>query len=138
MEVGADGVHLGQEDLPLDVARRLSRGSLLLGISTHNADQALGAQEEGADYINLGPVFPTATKETPTRPVTVDFIREMAPRLTTPFTTMGGIHLNNVEQVVLAGADRVAVVSEVVSADDIARAASRMLEAIHRAKEKRA
>ena len=137
LEVEADGVHLGQEDLPLDVARRLSGGRLLIGISTHNPAQALEAQAGGAGYINIGPIFQTATKGVPVQPVGPGLIREMVPQLSVPFTTMGGIHLDNVEEVILAGADRVAVVSEVVGAEDVQAAARTMLEAIKRAKEKR-
>ncbi|MCA9434772.1 MAG: thiamine phosphate synthase [Candidatus Omnitrophica bacterium] len=137
LEVGADGVHVGQEDLPLSAARRLSRGSLLIGVSTHNREQALEAQEGGAGYVNIGPIFQTQTKGVPVHPVGPDLIREMKPILTAPFTIMGGIHLDNVEEVILAGADRVAVVSEVVAAEDIEGAARGMVEAIARAKEKR-
>jgi len=137
LEIGADGVHLGQEDLPLDVARRLSRGVLVIGVSTHNLNQALEAQEGAAGYINIGPIFPTQTKGTPVQPVTPKLIQELVPRLRVPFTTMGGIHLDNVREVILAGADRVAVVSEVVSAENIEDAARRMLEAIREAKAER-
>lgn len=137
LEVEADGVHLGQEDLPLEVARRLSGGRLLIGISTHNPAQALEAQAGGAGYINIGPIYQTATKGVPVNPVGPVLIREMVPQLTVPFTTMGGIHLDNVEEVILAGADRIAVVSEVVGAEDVQAAARTMLGAIQRAKEKR-
>lgn len=137
LDVGADGVHLGQEDFPLESARRISLGRLILGISTHNREQALEAQAGGAGYINLGPIFPTETKGTPVHPVTPALIREVRPLLHIPFTTMGGIHLENVEEVILAGADRVAVVSEVVAAEDVEGAARRMVGAIRRAKEKR-
>jgi thiamine-phosphate pyrophosphorylase len=137
LEAGADGVHLGQEDLPLEAARRLAAGRLLIGISTHNREQALEAESGGAGYINIGPVFPTDTKETPVYPVGTALVRELSPHLSVPFTTMGGIHLSNVEEVILAGADRVAVVSEVMAADDVGKAARKMIEAIHRAKEKR-
>lgn len=137
LEVEADGVHLGQEDLPLEVARRLAGGRLLIGISTHNKEQALSAEAGGAGYINLGPLFPTETKGVPVTPVSVELVREMAPVLKVPFTTMGGIHLENVAEVVLAGADRVAVVSEVMGAPDPREAAKRMVSAIREAKEMR-
>jgi thiamine-phosphate pyrophosphorylase len=137
LEVGADGIHLGQDDLPLEVARRLTKGGLLIGISTHSVEEALEAQTGGAGYINIGPLFPTDTKQNPMAPVTPELVRMLAPQLRIPFTTMGGIHLENVAQAILAGADRVAVVSEVVSAENIEAAASRMVEAIRRAKEER-
>lgn len=137
LEVEADGVHLGQDDLPLDVARRITAGRMLIGISTHNREQALAAQSGGAGYINMGPVFPTQTKDTPVLPVTVDLIREMVPHLSVPFTTMGGISLDNVAEVISAGADRAAVVSAVVGAEDVAGAARALVDAIRRAKEER-
>lgn len=138
LDCEADGVHLGQEDLPLEVARKISAGRLLAGISTHNREQALAAEKGGAGYINLGPIFQTATKGVPVKPVSTGFIREMKPLLSVPFTTMGGIHLDNVAEVILAGADRVAVVSEVMGADDVEKAARLLLDEIHRAKEARA
>lgn len=137
LEVEADGVHLGQEDLPLDVARRLSKGGLLIGVSTHSPEQALEAQWGGAGYVNLGPIFSTSTKGRLIEGLGTGFIRETAPKLRIPFTTMGGVHLNNVEEVILAGADRVAVVSEIMAAPDPERAARETIEAIRRAKDRR-
>ena len=137
LEVEADGVHLGQEDLPLESARRLSRGRLLIGISTHTRAQAVEAEQKGAGYINIGPIFPTQTKGVPVHPVTPSLIKEVAPLVQVPITVMGGIHLENVREVVLAGADRIAVVSEVVAAPDIEKAARQMVEEIRRAKEER-
>lgn len=138
LECEADGVHLGQEDLPLEAARKISAGRLLIGISTHNEKQALAAQAGGAGYINLGPIFQTTTKGVPVTPVGAELVQKMVPQLTVPFTTMGGIHLDNVAEVILAGADRVAVVSEVMAAEDVKASARTLLDAIQRAKEVRA
>ena len=137
LEAEADGVHLGQEDLPLEAARHIAGSRLLIGVSTHTQKQALAAQAGGAGYINIGPIFPTMTKGVPVTPVTVDLVRDLSGQLKVPFTTMGGIHLNNVGEVIQAGADRVAVVSEVIAAEDVESAARRMVEAIRRAKEER-
>ncbi len=118
---GADGVHLGQDDLPLAAARQLAP-ELIIGVSTHDLPQALAAQQDGADYINIGPIFPTGTKQVPTPPRTPDAIREVAPHLTIPFTVMGGINRDNIGQVLEAGARKVAVVTAVTTAPDVAAA----------------
>lgn len=137
LAAGADGVHLGQDDLPIPEARRLAGPALLLGASTHTLEQALEAEREGADYINVGPVFPTQTKQGGSPPVGPALITRVKAEVRTPQTCMGGIHLGNVREVVLAGADRVAVVSAVVAAEDIEQAARALVDEIHRAKEER-
>ena len=90
LAVDADGVHLGQEDLPLAAARRIAP-ELLIGISTHSREEALKAQGEGADYVNIGPIFPTRTKEGVTRFLGPEAIPGIAAGLEIPFTVMGGI-----------------------------------------------
>jgi thiamine-phosphate pyrophosphorylase len=117
-EVGADGVHLGQEDWaaipPGKRAERLAN-MRIVGLSTHSIEQALAAEQEGADYIGVGPVFPTATKPG-VKPVGVELVREVATRVKTPFFAIGGITLDNIGEVLKAGATRVAVVSAILQA----------------------
>lgn len=115
---GADGVHLGQDDLPLPEARRLAP-QLLIGASSHNLEEALAAQDQGADYVNIGPIFPTRTKELSILPLGPGAIAETGPRLQVPFTVMGGINRANIGAVLEAGARRVAVVTAVTLAPDI-------------------
>jgi len=129
LAVGADGVHLGQDDLPLEYARRLAP-EILIGISTHSLSQALAAQAGGADYINIGPIFPTGTKQTPMPPLGPEAISRIRPHLTIPFTVMGGINRDNIEQVLKAGARKVAVVTAVTKAPDITRATEELRELI--------
>jgi len=117
----ADGVHLGQDDLPLPAARKLAP-DLIIGVSTHDLPEALAARDGGADYINIGPIFPTGTKQVPTLPRTPQAIREVAPHLHVPFTVMGGINRGNIVQVLEAGARKIAVVTAVTKAPDIAAA----------------
>ena len=118
LEVEADGVHLGQSDMPLIEARR--RGpELLIGVSCHNIDQALRAKKEGADYVNLGPIFPTKTKEQHSAPVGVELIEKGVSDLSIPFTVMGGIHRRNIDEVLRAGARKVAVVTAITQAKDM-------------------
>jgi thiamine-phosphate pyrophosphorylase len=121
LAVDADGVHLGQDDLPVDIARELAP-ELLIGVSTHSADDALRAQELGADYLNIGPIFPTKTKDGLHRFLGPDAITEIGGKVSVPFTVMGGINGSNIDQVVSKGAKRVAVVTAVTQADDMEKA----------------
>ena len=121
LAVGADGVHLGQEDLPVPVARKLAP-ELLIGASTHNLEEALRAQDEGADYVNIGPIFPTATKAGVEHYLGPEAISEISPRLRVPFTVMGGINASNMDRVLAHGARRIAVVTALTMAPDIAEA----------------
>jgi len=130
--VDCDGVHLGQDDLPTAEARKILGPGKLVGRSTHSADQVRRACAEGADYVNIGPVFPTATKSVPMAPVGLDGVREAIDAATTPVTTMGGIGLANAAEVVLAGADRVAVVTAITRAPDIERASRELVELVER------
>jgi len=117
IEVEADGVHLGQDDLNLEEARRRLGPDRIIGISTHSLEQALAAQAGGADYIGVGPVYPTGTK--PGRAaVTTSYVRQAAESVSIPFVAIGGITLDNVDTVLEAGATRVCAVSAVVGADD--------------------
>ncbi len=117
LAAGADGVHLGQEDLPIAEARQLAP-SLLIGASTHNLDEALAAQAAGADYVNIGPVFPTSTKAVACGVVGLDMLDAVTPHLTIPWTTMGGIKNHNIQQVIDRGARHIAVVTAVTAAPD--------------------
>ena len=117
--VDADGVHLGQEDLPLQVARKLAP-YLLVGASTHSLEQALQAQQDGADYINIGPIFPTETKQEPGNSLGPDAIAKVSPHIEIPFTVMGGINESNIKLVLRRGAQRVAMVTAVTEAKNIA------------------
>jgi thiamine-phosphate pyrophosphorylase len=114
MAAEADGVHLGQDDLPAAVARRFWPGHIV-GRSSHSVAQALAAEAEGADYVAVGPVFSTTTK--PARsPVGLALLRDIAPRLRLPFVAIGGIDERNAEQVLQAGARALAVVRAVYDA----------------------
>ncbi|MCD6224975.1 MAG: thiamine phosphate synthase [Deltaproteobacteria bacterium] len=115
----ADGVHLGQDDLPISAARKIAP-VLLLGASSHSLEEALMAEKDGADYVNIGPVFPTKTKKKLTRFLGPEAIAEIGPKLKIPFTTMGGINQNNIQDVLKKGAKRIAMVTGITRAPDIA------------------
>jgi thiamine-phosphate pyrophosphorylase len=133
LAVEADGVHLGQDDLPARAARRLLRPGMLLGVSTHGVDQARAASEDGADYVAAGSMFATATKAD-FQLVGPDFIRKLRPEIRVPLVGIGGITHDNVAEVVQAGADGVAVISAVCGAPDPAAATRRFLDIIRRAR----
>jgi thiamine-phosphate pyrophosphorylase len=119
LAAGADGVHLGQEDLPIGAARKIAP-ELIIGASSHNLMEAQKAEQDGADYVNIGPIFPTKTKENTVRFLGPEAISEIGPQLTVPFTTMGGIHPDNIGLVLEAGARRVAMITGITRAVDIA------------------
>ena len=116
---GADGVHLGQEDLPLHGARKLM-GDRIIGISTHDVGQAKEAEEGGADYIGFGPIFGTATKETSYSARGLEMLRRVREVVSIPIVAIGGITEGNVKQVWQAGADSAAIISDILGANDIA------------------
>lgn len=124
LAVGADGAHVGQEDLPADSARRLLGPQRVLGVSTHSLAQAEAAQQFGADYIGFGPMFATGTKDTGYTPRGLDALREVRGAVALPILAIGGISLENVSLVIEAGATAPAVISAVVAAPDIAAAAA--------------
>jgi thiamine-phosphate pyrophosphorylase len=129
LAVDADGVHLGQEDLPLQVARKLAP-ELLIGASTHSLEQALEAEKFGADYINIGPIFSTKTKEGVGRSLGPKAIGEISSQIKVPFTVMGGINEENIERVLAKGARKVAMVSAITKAADIAAKVKSLKEKI--------
>jgi len=116
---GADGVHLGQEDIPLIEARRLLGPDSVIGVSTHDSTEARAAQEEGADYISFGPVFPTSTKKDARPPRGLELLREVRKAVTVPIVAIGGVTEDNAAGVLGAGADSVAVISEILLSGDI-------------------
>ncbi|MDH5202108.1 MAG: thiamine phosphate synthase [Nitrospirota bacterium] len=112
--VNAEGVHLGQDDLPLREARKIMGKKRIIGISTHSLEQAIEAEKGGADYIGFGPVFHTTTKDAG-RPQGVTILREVKKQVNLPVVAIGGITLENIHSVLDAGADAVAVASAILS-----------------------
>ena len=119
MLVGADGVHIGQEDLPVPEVRRLVGPDMLIGLSTHTPEQAVAAVNAGADYIGVGPIFATQTKEEVVDPVGFDYLEWVARNIELPFVAIGGIKEHNIADVARHGARCCALVSELVGAQDI-------------------
>jgi thiamine-phosphate diphosphorylase len=123
---GADGVHLGQEDLPLQGARKLVREKII-GISTHDVAQARQAERDGADYIGFGPMFGTQTKDTGYAARGVTMLAEIRQAVKLPIVAIGGITEANAREVWQAGADSVAIISDILSASEIAIKVERIL-----------
>lgn len=111
--VNADGVHLGQDDLPLKEARKILGVEKIIGISTHSIEQALTAEKNGADYIGFGPMFSTTTKDAGA-PKGTGTLREIKKTVSIPVVAIGGINMDNLKSVLDAGADAVAVISEIL------------------------
>ena len=135
LAVDADGLHIGQEDFPLHVARKELPIDRIVGCSVKTPVQATKAQDEGADYVAVGSVFPTTTKKEAIV-VGVDTVRELKRMISIPLVAIGGVNESNVSEVVAAGADAVAVVSAVLGHKDVKGAVQRLVTQIDLVREK--
>ena len=131
MLVDADGVHVGQDDLPVREVRRLLGPDKIIGLSTHSPEQARAAVEAGADYIGVGPIFATQTKEDVCAPVGLSYLEWVVEHIRHPFVAIGGIKEHNIAQVTKRGAACCALVSELVGAPDIAAKVRSVRAAMH-------
>ena len=127
---GADGVHLGQDDIPLTAARALAPRPFIIGISVGTVEEAVRAEEGGADYLGVGPVFPTGTKSDAGPALGADLVRQIREKTTIPIIAIGGITFSNAGDVIAAGADGIAVISAVICSPDIIKACRRFVNLI--------
>lgn len=136
LAVDADGVHVGQEDLPPAAARQLLGPSKIIGYSTHSLDQALNADQLPVDYIAVGPVFRTQTKENPSPVVGLELVRAVTAQVSKPVVAIGGIPANRVSEVLQAGAASVALISGLLLPLDsiVSRTQSLVLSLCHTGK----
>lgn len=133
LAVDADGVHIGQEDLPPQIVRQLIGPEKIIGLSTHNQQQYMQAKTMGIiDYVGVGPVYPTKTKKDVGAAVGLDYVRFVVNDGSLPFVAIGGINLNNIATVVEAGARTVAVVSDIVGDADISAKVSALQAIVKR------
>jgi thiamine-phosphate pyrophosphorylase len=130
----AGGVHVGQEDLRVEAARSVIGEGKLLGISTHNVEQFKDAAATSADYVAVGPVFSTSTKANPDPVVGIELIRRVRLLTDKPVVAIGGITLERAAEVIRAGADSVAVVSDILLAPDPGQRARQYIELLEAAK----
>ncbi|MDO8142701.1 MAG: thiamine phosphate synthase [Candidatus Brocadiales bacterium] len=118
LAVEADGVHLGWQSLPLDIARKLVGFEKLIGVSTHNRQEALQARNNGADYITFGPIFDTPSKAGLLKPTGVEEIKKLKNEIDLPIVALGGINEKNVEVVLDGGAEGIAVISSIMQSEN--------------------
>jgi thiamine-phosphate pyrophosphorylase len=128
--VKADGVHLGHQSMPAKAARKIVGNDMLIGVSTHNLEEAKDAEDEGADFITIGPIFDTPSKSKFGSPVGLSVLKELKNELNIPFYALGGVKSGNIAQVIGAGATGVAMISAIMAAEDIKKASSKVIEAI--------
>ncbi len=126
----ADGVHIGQDDLPVEKVRKLVGDKMIIGVSCHTLRQALDAEERGADYISVGPVFATPTKPE-YKAVGLGLVAACSKRITIPFFAIGGIDLKNIGEVLAAGAVRVAVCRALLGSADIRATVANFRKILH-------
>jgi len=119
MMVEADGVHIGQDDLPIEKVRELVGGKMIIGVSTHSPLQAQDAIDKGADYIGVGPIFSTRTKKDVCDPVGFEYLDYAVKNVNIPFVTIGGIKEHNIAEIKARGAKMIAMVTEIVGSENI-------------------
>lgn len=127
----ANGVHLGQDDLPLIAARKLAPRPFIIGVSVGSVEEAVMAEKDGADYIGVGPIYPTGTKADAGPVVGPELIRIIKKEVSIPIVAIGGINLSNAKDVIAAGADWIAVISAVICSPDIAAASRKFVDLIN-------
>lgn len=128
LAVDADGVHLGQSDMPYRAARKMLGPEKIIGITVHNLAEAVEAQRSGADYLGVSPIFQTATKSDAGKPSGIALIEEIRSRVDIPLIAIGGIDLANAPEVVSAGADGLCAISAVVAKEDVGKEIKRFQE----------
>ena len=133
---GADGVHLGQDDMRAGVARQIAPNGFIIGVSVGTVEEAIHAEQEGADYLAISPVFPTASKYNAGPGHGLEVLQNIRRNVSIPLIAIGGINTGNVHDVIAAGADGVAVISAVVGSPDITAAARQLRELVKKSKMK--
>jgi thiamine-phosphate pyrophosphorylase len=128
--IDADGVHLGHESMPADAARKIVGPKMLIGVSTHNLDEAKKAEADGADFVTFGPIFFTPSKIKYGAPVGIEALRTVKKQIQMPVFGLGGIKIDTISQVLQAGADGIAMISAVLATPDIKQAATDVVSQI--------
>ncbi|MCX8082472.1 MAG: thiamine phosphate synthase [bacterium] len=128
--VDADGVHLGQDDIPCVYAREILGKDKIIGITVHNVEEAIKAEEDGANYLGVSPIFLTKTKKDARAPLGVEVIKEIKKVVSLPVIVAGGINLDNLASVLSAGADGIASVSAIISGGNVEEECRKFIKAI--------
>ncbi|AYK13943.1 MAG: thiamine phosphate synthase [Methanosarcina flavescens] len=134
LAVDADGVHIGQDDMPLETARRLLGDDKIIGLSVHDREEAILAENAGADYVGLGPIFDTATKKDAGKGIGLLKVREVKAAIGIPVVAIGGIKKENCESVIQNGADSLVAISTVLCSDDVKKEIEYFIDTIQRIK----
>ena len=134
LAVNADGVHLGQSDMPIETAKAILKDSMIIGISAESLKNAVQAEKDGADYIGVGSIYATSTKTDTASPLGLEGLREIRRSVKIPLVGIGGLNRENAGEVINNGADGVAVVSAIVCADDPEKAARELKKIIEQAR----
>jgi thiamine-phosphate pyrophosphorylase len=129
LAVDADGLHIGQEDLPLDIARRILGPGKILGYSVSNQAEAVYGEKNGADYLGAGPVYHTGSKETAIEPIGAGGIKRIKESVSIPVVGIGGIGMSNIVEVKESGIDGISVISAILASNDISAAARELKKA---------
>ena len=119
LAIDADGAHIGTEDMPYSVVRKLLGNKKIIGLTVHNIEEAQEAERVGADYIGISPIFATTTKEDAGEPAGLDLIKRIKKSVNVPIVAIGGITLDNAPEVIKAGADAICAISAVVTKEDV-------------------
>ncbi|MGI6453894.1 MAG: thiamine phosphate synthase [Syntrophomonadaceae bacterium] len=127
LAVDADGIHIGQGDLPLEIVRRLVGPKKIVGYSVANVDQALYGENHGADYLGVGPVYPTDSKLDTGEPILLTGLRMIKEAVSIPVVGIGGIGLSNLKEVKSSGIDGISVISAILGSEDIAGTSKKLI-----------
>jgi thiamine-phosphate pyrophosphorylase len=130
LAVDADGVHIGQEDMPIDIARAILGADKVIGLTVHNISESIEAERSGADYIGLSPIFDTATKSDAGTGIGTEKIRDVKNAINIPVVAIGGINKQNCRSVIENGADSLVAISAVVCSDDVKRETQELIAVI--------
>jgi thiamine-phosphate pyrophosphorylase len=130
LAVDTDGVHLGNEDMPYEAARRILGNMKIIGLTVHDVGEAIEAERIGADYIGISPIFETTTKPDAGTPAGIDLIKYIKKTVKIPFVAIGGINQDNIKSVLEAGARSIAVISAIVTKDDVEKECKKFREVI--------
>ena len=134
LAVGADGVHIGQEDIPYETARLLLGMNKIIGLTVHNLEEAIEAEKLGVNYIGLAPIFKTDTKEDAREPIGTKMIETVRKNVSLPIVAVGGINKHNVKDVIDSGADSVVSIYAVLNSDNVYNEVSEFVKIIKEAK----
>ena len=136
LAVNSDGVHLGQDDMPFEIARKILGNEKIIGLTTHDVKEAIEAEKIGADYIGLSPIFETGTKKDAGKACGIEMIKKVRKEVNIPIVAIGGINKENIVQVIQAGADAVVAISAIVCSNYVNREVSDFIKIIKESKSK--